>query len=65
MLDFIKKSIYWIIKPLDNKRFWCIITLYLQGTYKMCISNNYPCHARPTLVNINSDETFLHPNCKC
>ena len=27
----------------------------------MCILNKHPCQARPSLVNVNSDETLLYP----
>ena len=32
-----------------------------KGSIKCVFLNNRPCQARPTLVNINSNETFYYP----
>ena len=60
MFGFVKKNVYWIIQRLHSRKFWCVITLLLQRTYKMCILNNQTCQARPTSVDINSNEVLFY-----
>ena len=54
-------EVYWIIKCLHTSDFKRIITSNYKEPIKCVTLNNQPCQARPTLFNINSDETLLYP----
>ena len=40
---------------MHNRKFWCVISLWLQRPYKMCISEKLAM----SLVSLKSDETFF------
>ena len=56
----LNKNVYCIIKRLHNRRFWRVISSLYENKIKCLTLNNWLCHARPRLVNINSDETLFY-----
>ena len=56
----LNKNVYCIIKRLHNRRFWRVISSLCENKIKCLTLNNWLCHARPRLVNINSDETLFY-----
>ena len=49
MLWFMKKSVYWAFSLVSNSK----------GSIK-CAPNNHPRKARPSLVNVNTDESLFY-----
>ena len=62
MFGFIDKT-YRIIDYLCNMKFFWFISLYPQWNDVWCMKlmslNNRSCHAGPTIVDINSNETLF------
>ena len=58
------KNIYWIVRCLHNKTtrsFGESLTFNSKGRLKCISLNNWPSQIRPTLVDINSNETLFDP----
>ena len=63
MFGFIKKVFIRLSSVCTIGRFRESLVSNLKGPIKSVSLNNYPWQARPTLVNVNSDEIFLSIYC--
>ena len=61
MFGFIKKMFIGLSSVCTMGHFCESLTFNSKAAIKCVSLSNNPCQARPTLVNINSDETLFYP----
>ena len=61
MFGFIEKTFIGLLSVCKIRSFGESLVSNSKGSIKCVSFNNHPCQARPSLVNVNSDESLFYP----